>query len=542
MNTADFYDVWPPGTIQIQDCKSNEHELHVQTLTGRAGSRTSDQILLSRHHSDDPDAPLNWSKRRKYVNFGVVCFYTLMAFVLLDIGTVIWASLNEELGITFEDLNNSFAANTAGLAVGCILFIPVAIKFGRRPVYIASCAVMLASAIWQAKLRTTWEIIVANVMSGLAGAVSESIVQMTIADLFYVHQRATVNSIYVLMVSIGTFLAPVAAGYSAVAQGWRWIWWWSAIFLSVSLMAFVFLYEESKYIQRLPAQIIEPIVVEASSKNGKASSRDEMRRQSHAPGDAEVLPRKGLRERFAFYTPTPGGSISYFRLIYRFLVILVTLPAVAYTALIYGSLLSWFSIVLTTLSTYFAYPPYNFDSAGIGLLNLAPFAGCFIGSIFGGPVNDWLILYLSRRNGGIFEPEMRLWMALPGVVVTPAGILLYGYSLAEGQPWIIPCVGLAFFGLGFTLMADTSLTYAIDCYQDIIGDALVGVAFVRNGLATVMVFALTPWVEGLGLQGLFLSVGCLALAINLTTIPIIIWGKTLRQATANRYHLLARHT
>jgi len=49
------------------------------------------------------------------------------------------------------------------------------------------------------------------------------LVQMTIKDVFFLDQRATANGIYLITVATGTFLAPVAVGYSAVAQGWRWI-------------------------------------------------------------------------------------------------------------------------------------------------------------------------------------------------------------------------------------------------------------------------------------------------------------------------------
>jgi hypothetical protein len=61
--------------------------------------------------------------------------------------------------------------------------------------------------------------------------------------------------------------------------------------------------------------------------------------------------------------------------------ILFAFPAVAFSALQYGSTLVWFSILATTEATYFAAPPYNFSPVGIGLLNLPPFIGCLFGTI-----------------------------------------------------------------------------------------------------------------------------------------------------------------
>jgi len=108
------------------------------------------------------------------------------------------------------------------------------------------------------------------------------------------------------------------------------------------------------------------------------------------------------------------------------------------------------------------------------------------------------------------------------------------------MPWIIPCVGIAFFGFALTALGDTSLTYLSDCYREMLGDALVAVAFVRNIFATIIVFALAPWIAGLGLHGCFTSVGCLALALNLTTVLMIIWGKTFRIMCADRYAKMAK--
>lgn len=156
------------------------------------------------------------------LNFGLSCYYTLMVFVLVDIGTVIYGPLMDDLGFSVEVLNWSFGANTAGLAVGCVIFIPFALKFGRRPVYLISIAICLATAIWQARMQTAGDQYGSGVVSGLAGSIAETICQMTVADLFFVHQRATANGVYLLLVNVGAFLAPVAAGYAADAQGWRW--------------------------------------------------------------------------------------------------------------------------------------------------------------------------------------------------------------------------------------------------------------------------------------------------------------------------------
>lgn len=73
-----------------------------------------------------------------------------------------------------------------GLAIGCVVFIPFALKFGRRPVYILTTAVCLLCSIWQAVMKGYVSYVASNLISGLAGAVSETLIQMTVSLLYIV--------------------------------------------------------------------------------------------------------------------------------------------------------------------------------------------------------------------------------------------------------------------------------------------------------------------------------------------------------------------
>lgn len=53
-------------------------------------------------------------------------------------------------------------------------------KYGRRPVYIVSLAVMTAMSIWNARMQSLAELYIISLVTGLAGATNETIVQMTV--------------------------------------------------------------------------------------------------------------------------------------------------------------------------------------------------------------------------------------------------------------------------------------------------------------------------------------------------------------------------
>ena len=207
--------VWAPGTVALED------------LHGSASS-----IILQPRPTPDPNDPLNWSKLRKAVNYGLVCYYVLWTFVQLDIGFTAWGPIIEELNLSIDTLNAGAAINYGGLGIGCIFFIPFVHKYGRRPLYIISVLLQFVSCIWQAEVYDRGNLLGANLLSGLGGAISETVVQITIADVFFVHEHATLNGYYLLFTALGAFLGPVGSGYVAVDQGWRWMWWWYAASLS----------------------------------------------------------------------------------------------------------------------------------------------------------------------------------------------------------------------------------------------------------------------------------------------------------------------
>jgi hypothetical protein len=85
--------------------------------------------------------------------------------------------------------------------------------------YILSTAIILAMAVWSACLSSLPELFISQLLFGLANATNETIVEMTViswpdlsisltnncqvADMYFVHQRATANGLYMVMVMIG---------------------------------------------------------------------------------------------------------------------------------------------------------------------------------------------------------------------------------------------------------------------------------------------------------------------------------------------------
>ena len=482
---------WPPGTVRLED-------LH---RTGKDG-----KVILQPRPSRDPNDPLNWPRWQKYLNFGLVSFYAMMVFALyatfespyridvdiscsIDAATPTWAPMNEQLGFSYAILNDSYAVGNATLAIGAFLLIPFALKYGRRPVYIISTAVQLAISIWSAKLETVADLMLVNAFSCGVGALAEVIVQMTVADVFFVHERGRMNSFFVWAQNIGGSLAPVAAGYITISQGWRWVWWWCAIFFAIALLAYIFLYEETKYshtgIEGIDVSASQDPVSEFTetrsdeetkisesklevvpSKGSTSAEVDRPRHLSVIDIDNSIA-RKSYFQRLAFSSSSPGPVSQFLRHSYQPFMILFTIPGVFFVSLLYGAMIAMSTVQITTLSSWMAGPPYNFNAAQIGLMSLPSWIGSTLGALICGPLSDWLILVLARRNRGIYEPEMRLWVIAAFIPFVTAGIFMFGLGLNNGSPWSVVAVGYALTTFGTLPASSLSLTYLTDAYTEV---------------------------------------------------------------------------
>ncbi len=214
---------------------------------------------------------------------------------------------------------------------------------------------------------------------------------------------------------------PIASGYITIDQGWRWLWWWLAIILGVLLLLFTFCYEETKFMPSIngtPSLAASPQVSQAPK------SADDK------PLDLEVVdsivtaappPRKSYLRRLKPWTSSKGSMAQLLHHTYQPFFVMATVPAVLYVALLYGLVTAAFQVSVTLISTYLPAPPYNFNAAQVGLMNIPALVGNTLGTIVSSPFSDRLILWLARKNNGVYEPEMRLWLLLAFAPFFPAG-------------------------------------------------------------------------------------------------------------------------
>ncbi|KXJ90344.1 major facilitator superfamily domain-containing protein [Microdochium bolleyi] len=518
----------PPGTVALVEFEA---------------SQDTSRLILVPKPSNDPNEPLNWTMPRKLFHYTLILAMVTAGFTLITIQAVYWQQMGPDMGLDLQQLNNGNSTQLAGLAVGCIFFIPFAVKYGRRPVYLVSTALLVASCWWTARMNTYWEVIVTNFLVGLAGSINETTVQMTIADLFFVHQRGTANGVYFVAVMIGSFLTPMAGGAQAAAQGWRWSYYALAIALSILLVIFVFTFEETKYI---PPRSLTTVLAAVVENNEEGTNRPSGEKEAADTKDLDIKmspsntlgevtpPLNTYRQRMRFTTTTNESLLRVFVAPAK----VIFFPHVIFTGLQFASGVCFLVQLLLMTSILFSAPPYNFDTAGVGLMAMGPFIGNIFGAIYGGPFSDWCIKFFARRNGGTFEPEMRLYTLLPPAIFMSGGLAMFGVTAGMGMHWIYPSVGGAFFAFGLGANGDIVFTFVIDSYRDLVAEAFVGIAFLRNAVSICIPLTAVQWMTQVGPVYMFVTSSMIILFIALLFIPMIIWGKKIRIALAPRYYAI----
>lgn len=214
---------------------------------------------------------------------------------------------------------------------------------------------------------------------------------------------------------------PIAAGYITIDQGWRWLWWWLAIILGVLLLLFTFLYEETKFMPSING--MPSVVAAEDAPTNRKSAEDKA--FDLEPIDSIVTtvppPRKTYLKRMKPWTTSEGSILQLLHHTYQPFLVMATVPAVIYVALLYGLVTAAFQVSVTLISSYLPAPPYNFNASQVGLMSIPALVGNTLGTVVSAPFSDRLILWLAKKNNGIYEPEMRLWLLLAFAPFFPAG-------------------------------------------------------------------------------------------------------------------------
>jgi hypothetical protein len=216
--------------------------------------------------------------------------------------------------------------------------------------------------------------------------------------------------------------------------------------------------------------------------------------------------------------------------------ILYAYPSVLWSAVVYSCSVGWLIVLSESVAViYRTRTTYGFSALSTGLIYISPFIGGILGTAVAGKVSDFIVKAMAKRNGGLYEPEFRLVMAIPITISTVIGLMGFGWSAHEHDAWIVPTVFFGIISFGCSLGSTTAITFCVDSYRQYAGEALVTLNFSKNifhGLVFSLFF--TKWLESDGSKTVFIYVGIIQLILMAFSIPMYIFGKRARMWTVRK--------
>ncbi|KAI9730031.1 MAG: hypothetical protein M1818_008300 [Claussenomyces sp. TS43310] len=696
-------------------------------------------IVLEPQPDDSHNDPLNWPSWRRDMALISLGLYCMLGGGLTPILAAGFTNVAETYKVGVSRVALTTGLYMMGLGVGSVIASPTAILYGKRPVYLLGCIVGIACACWCAASPSYNSLLIARIFQGMAISPVECLPSATIAEIFFLHERAYRIGTYTLLLLGGKNLVPLVSAAIIQRLGWRWVFWMVAI-ISGFCWFLLFLFVPETFWDRTPRpRSKRPPRVHmfrrassrptgsvtgqtglkapdgaddsglgkpATQNSGSACAAHLMKvspaphrnlRVGFAPEEADVLVRHDTTGRAEEQSDSSGGTLRrrsitmvdagneehslahlpvadskslpvsdnshqkpamripsfparhefesrvcpaggvpptpglhnfnspYYTAIERpnsdyldrgqhnesqidggtspadmsanatipglasldpeasvvspgarprppprytsmlkegprqtFVqqlrpcngrlhndnwlrvairpFILFLYPAVLWSSIVYACSIGWLIVLSESVADiYRNKDTYDFSALSTGLIYISPFIGGILGTAVAGKVSDIIVRAMTRRNGGLYEPEFRLVMAGPVAIATVIGLMGFGWSAQSRDAWIVPTIFFGVISFGCSLGSTTAITFCVDSYRQYAGEALVTLNFSKNifhGLVFSLFFP--SWLTHDGSKTVFLCLGGIQLALLLLTIPMYIYGKRARMWTVRK--------
>ncbi|KAI0399485.1 putative MFS transporter [Xylaria palmicola] len=453
----------------------------------------------------------------------IICIYSFLGnSALLGVGPYItlWSEVFD-----VSPAEASALISYPNLAYGLTswLLVPLYLRFGRRPVMLGSMLAFIAGLAASSRATSFNGLMAARIVHCLGAGVCEALPVQLVNDIFFLHERGIQLGYYTFALCLAALAALPAAYMLPTKYSWR-LFFYVILAFAVALFILAFFFVEETSYDR--SKHVDATLSEDQD-SGKATSSEKPEALNVEQGQA-VPVRKSFLTTLKFWGHN-DPSVPLFTLLWRSMTYFLV-PQVLWVITSFGIIIG-----LGGLSFNFVFPikitapPYNWPVSSSGLHSLGGVIGFLLAVPFT-PTSDMLAAYLTRRNNGIREAEMRLGVMLPAMIVGPVGLVVYGLTAQLNLHWI----GY-FFGAGMASWCgyfyySFTLAYAVDSYNSNTSEMLMAMNVGKQLVSFGLGFKVLDWVmESSYAAVISAGFGGILLANNLFLIVFMIWGKRIRR-------------
>ncbi|KAH6620128.1 major facilitator superfamily domain-containing protein [Boeremia exigua] len=229
--------------------------------------RTKDgRFILEPQPEESANDPLNWNQFRRDAALLSLGFFCMLGGGMTPILAAGFHDVAETYDVGLSQVALTTGLYMLGLGLGSVVASPTAILWGKRPVYLVAIVLFTLSSVWCALSPNYASLVIARIVQGFAVSPVECLPSATIAEIFFLHERAYRLGVYTLLLLGGKNLIPLVSAAIVQSLGWRWVFWVIAIVVGVSFFLIFFFVPETFW-DRTP----------------RARGRSHARSRSHSP-------------------------------------------------------------------------------------------------------------------------------------------------------------------------------------------------------------------------------------------------------------------
>jgi MFS family permease len=208
--------------------------------------RTKDgRFILEPQPEDSANDPLNWRQLRRDLALVSLGFYCMVGGGMTPVLAAGFNDVARTYNVTIPQVALTTGLYMLGLGLGSVVASPTAILWGKRPVYLGAIILFVLSSIWCALSPNYASLVVARIVQGFAVSPVECLPSATIAEIFFLHERAYRLGVYTLLLLGGKNLIPLVSAAIVQSLGWRWVFWITAIVVGFCFFLIFFFVPET---------------------------------------------------------------------------------------------------------------------------------------------------------------------------------------------------------------------------------------------------------------------------------------------------------
>ncbi|KAG5927433.1 hypothetical protein E4U42_002268 [Claviceps africana] len=473
-----------------------------------AAAASSPFIVAFNKPFDDRN-PLDWDVKHKWMVTNVLSATGFNRILVSTILAPALAAMSSDLGMSSTESVMALSIYLLATAFGPLFIGPLTELYGREVVLHGSNLWFLVWNVVCGFANTKELLLVARFMAGFGASSVYSLAGGVLGDIWHPEQRGESLGWYLTIPLIAVAAGPILGGAITAYLSWRWMFWITSGVQAVMSLFCLMTFRET----------YAPVILHRIARHLRSETGNEK--------------YQTLEERLERQKPVLCVLVAALsrplRLLVGHPIIQISSVILAFNyGLLYLAMASFAELWITK---------YHQSTTASGFHYIACALGELLGSRIGGPLMDRLFVVMQNWSyTGEHIPEFRLPLLIPGALLAPVGLLVYGWAAEYLLHWLVVDAGMLLALFGLQLIGLAMQAYVMDAYSDHVSSALSASQFLRSLTAFAFPLFAPSMYAALGYGWGNTIMALLGLVIGLPA-PMILWvyGTRLRRKAESSY-------